>query len=78
MIKRRKQTERKFVLCVKNDDCDDLEKRKVYRLISDEKAEKDGYLRVIDESGEDYLYPASYFVRVRLPQEAEQAIAAAG
>jgi hypothetical protein len=63
---------------VKNDDCDDLEKRKVYRVISDEKAEKDGYIRVIDESGEDYLYPSSYFVHIQLPQEAEQAIAAAG
>lgn len=75
---RRKQAARRFVLCVKNDDCDDLEKRKIYRVIADEKAEKDGYVRVIDESGEDYLYPASYFVRVQLPQEAEQAIAAAG
>jgi len=75
---RRKQADRRFVLCVKNDDCDDLETRKVYRLIVDPKAVKDGYLRVIDESGDDYLYPASYFVRVELPQEAEQAIAAAG
>jgi hypothetical protein len=63
---------------MKNEDCDDLEKRKVYRVIHDEKAEKDGYVRVIDESGEDYLYPATYFVRLQLPQEAEQAIAAAG
>ena len=75
---RRKQADLRFVLCVKNDDCDDLEKRKVYRVISDEKAEKDGYIRVVDESGEDYLYPATYFVRLHLPQEAEQAIAAAG
>lgn len=75
---RRKQRDRRFVLCVRNDHCDDLEKRKVYRMLVDEKAEKDGYLRVIDESGEDYLYPASYFVRVELPREAEQAIAAAG
>lgn len=75
---RRKQADRRFVLCVKNDDCDDLEKRKVYRVISDEKAEKDGYVRVVDESGEDYLYPATYFVRLHLPQEVEQAIAAAG
>ena len=74
----RKQTDRSFVLCVKNDDCDDLVTRKVYRAIPDEKAEKDGYVRVIDESGDDYLYPASYFVRVQLPQEAEQALAAAG
>jgi hypothetical protein len=75
---RRKQTDRRFVLCVKNDDCDDLVTRKVYRAIPDEKAEKDGYVRVIDESGEDYLYPSSYFVRVQLPVEAEQAMAAAG
>lgn len=75
---RRKRADRRFVLCVKNDDCDDLERRKVYRVIPDEKAEKDGYVRVIDESGEDYLYPSSYFVRLQLPQEAEQAIAAAG
>ena len=75
---RRKHKDHEFVLCVKNDDCDDLEKRKVYRVFPDKKADKEGYLRVIDESGEDYLYPASYFIRVQLPQEAEQAIAAAG
>ena len=63
---------------MKNDDCDNLEKRKVYRVLVDPKAEKDRYLRVIDESGDDYLYPASYCVRVELPHEAEQAIAAAG
>jgi hypothetical protein len=75
---RRKPAVRRYVLCVKNDDCDDLVTRKVYRALPDEKAEQDGYLRVIDESGEDYLYPSTYFVRVQLPQEAEQAIAAAG
>jgi hypothetical protein len=75
---RRKQTDRRFVLCVHNEACDDLETRKVYRVIPDEKAEKDGYVRVIDESGDDYLYPATYVVRLHLPQEAEQAIAAAG
>jgi hypothetical protein len=75
---RREQTERRFVLCVKNDDCDDLEKRKVYRVLVDPKAEKDGYLRVIDESDDDYLYPASYFVPLELPHEVEEAIAAAG
>jgi hypothetical protein len=78
MTMRRKRVDLEFVLCVKNDDCDDLEKRKVYRVLPDKKADKDGYLRVIDESGEDYLYPASYFIRVQLPQEAEQAISAAG
>ncbi|TKB72494.1 MAG: hypothetical protein E8D45_10575 [Nitrospira sp.] len=75
---RRKQAARKFALCVRNGDCDDLQKRKVYYVLPDEKAEQDGYVRVIDESGEDYLYPASYFVRLQLPQEAEQAIVATG
>ncbi|MBS3777110.1 MAG: hypothetical protein KGY41_05075 [Desulfovermiculus sp.] len=66
----------KYVLCIDNKDCEDLEKRKIYQAIQDKKAEQDGYLRVIDESGEDYLYPQSYFVFVQLPIEAQQALAA--
>lgn len=61
---RRKLKNHKFVLCVKNDECDDLETRKVYRRIVDPKVEKDGYFRVIDESGDDYIYPASYLFRL--------------
>jgi hypothetical protein len=57
----------KFVLCIRNDGADDLEPRKVYQVLSDRLAARDGYARVIDESGEDYLYPADYFVPVRLP-----------
>jgi hypothetical protein len=71
-------TVKQFALCVRNDDCEDLEKRKVYQIIPDEEAAADGYVRVVDESGEDYLYPESYFVRVQLPQEAEKALTAAG
>ena len=56
-----------FVLCVRNDGADDLEPRKVYQVLSDRSAEHDGFARVIDESGEDYLYPAEYFVPVKLP-----------
>ena len=41
-----------------------LESRKIYRVLSDEDADKDGDLRIIDESGEDYLYPADYFVLI--------------
>jgi hypothetical protein len=63
-----------FALCVENRDCEDLEKRKIYQVIPDEDAAKDGYLRVIDESGEDYLYPQSYFVLVQLPREAQEAL----
>jgi hypothetical protein len=67
-----------FALCVENKDSEDLEKRKIYAVLPDEEAEKEGYLRVIDESGEDYLYPASYFIFVQLPAEAEEALRAAG
>ena len=63
-----------FALCVENKDCEDLEKRKIYRVIPDEESEREGYLRVIDESGEDYLYPQSYFVLVKLPREAQEAL----
>ena len=66
----------KFALCIRNDDCEDLELRKVYRVLPDDAAAEEGYVRVIDESGEDYLYPASYFVRLALPQEAQAALAA--
>ena len=56
------------VICIRNEDYPaSLELRKVYRLLSDRSADKSGLLRVIDESGEDYLYPADYFVRLDLP-----------
>ena len=67
-----------FALCVENKDSEDLEKRKIYVVIPDEDAEKDGYFRVVDESGEDYLYPASYFILVELSVEAQKAMRAAG
>jgi len=63
-----------FAICLDNKDCDDLEKRKIYLIIPDEEALKEGYLRVVDESGEDYLYPESYFVLVELPLEAQEAL----
>jgi len=57
----------RFVLCIRKDGSDDLEPRKVYQVLPDRAAVREGYVRVIDESGEDYLYPAEYFVPVRLP-----------
>jgi hypothetical protein len=54
-----------------------LEPRKVYRVLSDPKAERESLLRVIDESGEDYLFPASLFVRIDLPAGAKSAFARA-
>jgi hypothetical protein len=64
----------RFVLCIENKDCEDLEKRKIYQMLLDEEAEKEGFIRVIDESGEDYLYPKSYFIVIPLPREAEKAL----
>jgi hypothetical protein len=67
----------RFVLCIRNDDCEDLEPRKVYQLLPDEAAARDGYVRVIDESGEDYVYPREYFIQIELPQAAEKALLSA-
>lgn len=68
---------KRFLLCVRNKGCEDLEPRKLYEQLPDSRAAADGYVRVIDESGEDYLYPADYFVAVELPRKAERALAAA-
>jgi hypothetical protein len=68
------QTTTRFALCVEDGDCGDLEKRKVYEVLPDEAAAEEGYLRVIDESREDYLYPESYFVLIELPEEARAVI----
>jgi len=51
-----------------------LELRKLYQVVSDETTAKLHQIRVIDESGEDYIYPEEYFVAVQLPQSAERAI----
>jgi hypothetical protein len=65
----------RFVLCVRNRDyAASLELRKLYRLLKDEQASKHGQVRVIDESGEDYLYPEEFFVPIKLPQAAERAL----
>jgi hypothetical protein len=59
-----------FAVCVDNAAYPaSLEIHKVYRVVRDEDAEQEGDLRIIDESGEDYLYPAGYFVEIDLPQE---------
>jgi len=63
-----------FAICLKNKGSEDLEIRKVYQVLSDEKAEKQRLLRIIDESGEDYLYPASYFFLIDLPRKVERSL----
>ena len=70
-----RQTENRFVICVNNDEYPaSLELHKIYRVIPDVDAERDGDLRVIDESGEDYLYPAEWFVLISLPHEVEWSV----
>ena len=68
-------TSTQLAICIRNEDyAASLELRKLYQVIPDTEAAKLGQLRVIDESGEDYLYPERYFVRVRLPEPIEQAV----
>ena len=70
-----KRAEPQFAVCIKNKDyVASLELRKLYQIVADEAAAKLRQIRVIDESGEDYLYPEEYFVQVHLPQTAEKAV----
>jgi hypothetical protein len=73
MKKPRKGT--RFAICVDNGGYDDdLRLGTVYQILPDELAAKSHDLRVIDETGEDYIYPAAYFVFIQVPPEAEQVL----
>ena len=68
----------KFAVCINNADYPaSLELHKIYRIIPDREAAAEGDIRVIDESGEDYLYPAAWFVFVELPRVIERSLRAA-
>jgi hypothetical protein len=70
--------EQKFAICIQNEGYPaSLELWKVYRVLPDEKAAKHQLVRVIDESGEDYLFAESWFVPIKLPQAAEDAMLSA-
>lgn len=74
-MKQKKKPAHQFAVCVNNTDYPvALELHKIYRVLADEDAAEDGDIRVIDESGEDYLYPAEYFVLVDLPQSVEKSL----
>jgi hypothetical protein len=65
----------KYVICINNSDYPaSLEKRKIYEVLSDNDAENIEHVRIIDESGEDYLYPASCFVDANLSKETRDAV----
>lgn len=67
-------TTHKFAICVQSDDYDLLTPRMIYEVLQDKNAEKSNYIRVIDNEGEDYLYPADYFIFVDFPHLIEQAL----
>lgn len=72
------KTEDQFAICVRNEGyAASLELWKVYRMLPDARAAKDQSVRIIDESGEDYLYDESWFVPIKLPQAAKKAMLAA-
>jgi hypothetical protein len=60
-------TKFRFFVCLTTKGEDDLRPRQVYRVIPDARSERAGLLRVVDESGEDYLYPKGYFARIAIP-----------
>jgi hypothetical protein len=71
-------TQPRFAVCINNSAYpDDLKVRTVYQVLSDESAARSNYIRVIDETGEDYLYPAEYFIFIDVPPEAAKALAVA-
>ena len=69
---------KQLVVCVDNEGYSvSLEKRKIYVMLRDAMAEKHGLLRIVDESGEDYLYPKMFFRSIALPQSVKKAVLAA-
>ena len=74
-MKKLKRTPARFLICVDNKGYTvSLEKRKIYLALPDTDALKHGQVRVIDESGEDYLYPKSLFLPITVPQSVRKAI----
>jgi hypothetical protein len=64
-----------FVVCIRNTGYGaSLERHKIYRVVADAAAAADGDIRVIDESGEDYLYPSSYFAPIKVPAAVEKSL----
>ncbi len=69
------KSEPKFAVCIRNDEYPaSLELHKIYRVLPDPDAEQDGDLRIVDESGEDYLYPADWFVVMQVPDAVEASL----
>ncbi|MEN3333786.1 MAG: hypothetical protein V7641_3151 [Blastocatellia bacterium] len=69
-----KDTAPQFAICINTGDSDLLTPRMIYQVMEDESAAKSNYIRVIDNEGEDYLYPAEYFIPFDFPPAVEQAL----
>ena len=70
-----KISKKAYVVCVKNEGYPaSLELRKIYEVLKDSKADEYNHIRIVDESGEDYLYPADYFMAIELPHAVEEAL----
>ena len=63
-----------FALCIRDDGSEDLEQRKLYQVLLDRAAERDGYIRIVDESGQDYLYPSKLFCRLAIARSYREAV----
>lgn len=74
MTTKRQTPASRFAICITTDDPDLLTPRMVYQVLPDASAAKSDYIRVIDNEGEDYLYPAKYFVLVDFPQPVKRAL----
>lgn len=70
-----KKFSQRFLVCVENADCDDLPRGKIYAAVPDKSAARSDLIRVVDESGEDHLYPPRYFIAISLPLEVRRALA---
>lgn len=71
-----KEPESPYVVCIDNSGYPaSLELRKIYQRLPDLRAEEDGFVRVVDESGEDYLYPSRFFVSIAVPEAVERVFA---
>jgi hypothetical protein len=74
-MRKRAKTAARFAVCIKNKGCEaSLELGKLYRVLSDEEAQAHGYLRIVDESGEDYGYAADRFFSIDVPKPLERAL----
>jgi hypothetical protein len=70
----KQKTTHRFIICIRNAKCEDLVLGKVYRTLPDKVAAQEDLVRIVDESGEDYLYPVGYFLPITLPQSIKRAL----